>query len=194
MSIQPYNKERTDNAISFFASEYKKKTRNYLFQTQLYKFLAFFDFIGQERFGIPPLNLQYKAMEWGPVPIDIYKNRLNLDTSLYVFTVIDKNDDDKKEKIQVYPKGKPDLSYFSRQELNLMNHLLEIYADIFVKCGDMSDASHEEIKAWKKTWKTNPNGMIDYDLTFNDDLLEKNDDDLSAQEESYLIYKALQTQ
>lgn len=183
----PYNKERIDNAILFFAKEYKRKTRKYLYQTQLYKFLGFFDFMGQERFGTPPLNLEYVAMERGPVPIEIYKNRNSINESLYSFEKIE------NEVYQVYPKGKVNLDFFSKNEIELMKELIEIYADIFVKTKDISDASHQRINAWKKTWNTKPNSLIDYDLTFNADIYDKNSEKLSIAEENYITFKTLQS-
>ena len=38
-----YQKEKTENAICFFASRHKEKTGKYLFQTSLYKDLALFE-------------------------------------------------------------------------------------------------------------------------------------------------------
>ena len=43
-SMQFYKKERVDNAILFFAQKHYKKTKKYLSQTALYKYLAFFEF------------------------------------------------------------------------------------------------------------------------------------------------------
>ncbi|GAG44260.1 unnamed protein product, partial [marine sediment metagenome] len=39
----PYKKEKSDNAICFFAFNHKRKTGKYLPQTFLYKYLAFLD-------------------------------------------------------------------------------------------------------------------------------------------------------
>jgi uncharacterized phage-associated protein len=70
-----YRKERIDNAILFFAKEHYKKTKNDLSQTALYKYLAFFEFRYLKKYGEMPLELEYKAWEYGPVPIEIYVNR-----------------------------------------------------------------------------------------------------------------------
>jgi hypothetical protein len=184
--MQPFQKERLDNIICFFATEFKKKARRYPSQTQLYKFLAYFDFRGQEEFGIPPLGLTYRAMKNGPVPIELYSERNDLATDLYAFEV--KTD---KSKIEVIAKTKPNLEYFSKNELNLINDLAFMFCDSSVDSKKMSDASHESIKAWRKTWAKNQNAIIDYDLTFNDNIVDKPIEKLSAQEETYLVYKAL---
>lgn len=59
----PYQKEKIENAICFFAYEHKKATRKFLTQTYLYKYLALFDFKCLEETGKPALGLKYMAME-----------------------------------------------------------------------------------------------------------------------------------
>lgn len=180
----PYKKEKIENAICFFATEHKKKTKKTLYQTSLYKYLAFLDFESIKKTGRPALGLIYKAMQWGPVPIEIYEQREQYSTSLFDFKKDNNN-------IIVVCKKKPNLDYFSKHEINLMNKLIEIYARSYVYAELISDASHEAILAWEKTWKRNPNGIIDYASTFDDNLLEKSDDELSYPEENYLTYKAI---
>ena len=70
----PYRKERIENAMFFFAQKHHQKTKNYLSQTFLYKYLAFFEFRYLKATGDMPLELTYKAMERGPVPMEIYNN------------------------------------------------------------------------------------------------------------------------
>ena len=72
-----------------------------------------------------------------------------------------------------------------------MKRLIEIFADQFVKASHMSEAIHQEIKAWRKAYKKKPNSIIDYDLSFDDDLYTKPETKLSFAEERYLTYKAL---
>jgi hypothetical protein len=59
----PYKNEKIQNAIAFFAKEHCKKVRKPLYQTYLYKYLAFLDFISLREVGRPALELIYKAME-----------------------------------------------------------------------------------------------------------------------------------
>lgn len=182
----PYQNEKIESAICYFASEHHKATRKPLTQTYLYKYLALLDFRSLETTGKPVLGLEYMAMERGPVPIKIYRERDQLKSSCFEFRKIGES------VYLVVAKGKPDLDYFSEQEVKEMQRLIEIYADRFVKASDMSEASHQEIKAWKKTWKTKPNSIIDYDLAFDDDLYTKPGGSLSFAEECYLTYKAIQ--
>jgi len=182
----PYQKEKIENAICFFASEHLKKTRHPLYQTFLYKYLAFLDFESLRETGRPCLGLSYKAMQYGPVPMQIYGKRSELKSPCYEFR------EDQEHKVTIHPKGKPNLDYFSQREINQMNRLVEIYAKSYVPAKMISDASHESILAWKKTWKKCPNGMIDYNAEFDNNLSHKKEEDLTYPEESYLIYRAME--
>lgn len=73
-----------------------------------------------------------------------------------------------------------------------MKRLIEIYADRFVKASDMSEASHQTIKAWKKAWAKQPNSIIDYDYVFDDNIYTKPEESLTVAEECYLMYKTFQ--
>ena len=182
----PYREEKIKNAICFFASEHEKHTHKPLSQTFLYKYLAFLDFKSIEVIGRPTLGLIYSAMDKGPVPIEIYANRDKLKNECFVFVPLE------EEKYIVKANGKPDLDYFSPFEIGEMNRLIEIYADYFVKASDISEASHETIAAWKKTWAKKRNAIINYDDAFVEDLLTKPHANLSFAEESYLLYKVLE--
>lgn len=184
-----YQREKIENAICFFASEHKRKTRKPLHQTFLYKYLAFLDFEGIKETGRPVLGLNYKAMKWGPVPEEIYSKKDYYNTPLFIF-----QRDLKENRIMVLPKRKPDLRFFSKYEISLMEKLIEIFADRYVYTGLISDASHEEIIAWKRTWEKRPNEIIDYALTFDTELMVKPFNKLSRPEENFLIYKTLENQ
>ena len=183
----PYQKEKIENAICFFAGEHRKKTGHPLHQTFLYKYLAFLDFESLRETGRPCLGLSYQAMEHGPVPMKIYNERAKITSSLFEFI---RNQDD---TYTIHPKAKPNLDYFSKKEISQMQRLIEIYATNYIPAKLISDATHERITAWKKTWKSQPNGMIDYKSEFDDDPLNKKTEDLTYSEESYLIYRAMET-
>jgi len=161
----PYRKEKIQNAIAFFAKEHRKKTRKPLYQTYLYKYLAFLDFTSLRETGRPALELVYKAMRRGPVPVEIYEDKV--DTHLYKFIK-----DDFGEFVAT--TNKPNMDYFSSCEIDLMNRLIEIYATKWMTTDVMSDASHEDIAAWKRTYYSKPNQIIDYSLEFEGDVFLKN--------------------
>lgn len=181
----PYQKEKIDNAICFFADEHYKRTRKPLHQTFLYKYLAFLDFTSLKETGRPVLGLEYQAMQYGPVPTAIYRQKEALHTALYTFIKCENT-------FTVRSKKQPDLEYFSKYEIKLMQRLIEIFADRYVSTNLISDASHEEIVAWKKTWAKKHNAMIDPALTFEDNLPTKHDTELSFQEECFLTHKAVE--
>ena len=105
-----YQQEKIENAICYFAGEYQKRVRRPLSQTFLYKLLAFLEFKGLEETGKPVLGLTYCAMQWGPVPLEIYNKRENYETKLFAF--ISKGED----RIDIIARGKPDFDYFSEYE------------------------------------------------------------------------------
>jgi len=182
----PYQKQKIENAICFFAREHKKKTRKPLYQTFLYKYLAFLDFETIRETGRPCLGLTYLAMKRGPVPIEIYNQRDKIESDLFQFIP------DQEDRRMVLAKTNPNLNYFSKKETNQMQRLIEIYADSYITTRLISDASHEDILAWKKTWKNKQNGIIDYATGFDDNLSYKKEEDLTYPEESYLINRALE--
>jgi len=181
-----YQKEKIENAICFFANEHKKHTRYPLFQTMLYKYISYLEFNSIEKTGRPVFDLTYIAWKNGPVPKEIYDKRNNYNTSLFVFI---KNSEG---NIEIKPKEKPNLDYFSKYEISEMNRLIEIFAEINVRAKHMSEASHSDIKAWKLTWMEKPNTIIDKSLTFGKGLFNKKDGQLTFAEESFLTYMSIQ--
>jgi hypothetical protein len=190
--MKPYQQEKIDNAICYFAKEHKNKTHRNLTQTQLYKYLALLDFEAFEKRGRPVLGLEYKAKKRGPVPPALYDNRSNLRTKCYAFLKIGQTGAG-QDRYDIIAHGVPNLDYFSKKEMNEMQRLIDIYADVFVTAGDMSDASHERIRVWRETWRTNPNGMIDYKLTFEKDPYLKKDSELTFADECYLVSKYIES-
>ena len=181
----PYRKEKIENAICYFATEHRKKSGNPLYQTFLYKYLAFLDFESLQKRGRPSLCLTYIALEKGPVPDEIYNRWSDFQSK-----IVDIRSDQEGRRYVVC-KEKADLSYFSKAEIALMNNLIEIYAKSYIPSKLISDASHERIAAWIKAYKKKPGSRIDYSLTFDEDLFNKPHEKLSFAEESYLTYKAI---
>jgi hypothetical protein len=182
----PYRDEKIENAIAFFVHEYHKKTKRDLRQTFLYKFLAFFDFEIFRDTGEPALGLVYDAMDHGPVPEEIYKERRFLRTDKYI-----SEKDGNQLIFKSMPSTHPDLDYFSPAEIAQMQRLIEIYATNYMTVSDISDASHEAILAWKRTYKKDKNGKIPYEVEFFGDVFSKSNPNTA--EEHFLISHALRT-
>jgi uncharacterized phage-associated protein len=181
-----YQKEKIENAICFFATEHQKATRQALPQTFLYKYLAFFDFECLKGIGRPSLGLNYLAMERGPVPIEIYRQRDSFKTECIEFRRVD------KDKYSIIAKGRPELSFFSSYEIDVMKRLIQIFADSFVKSNEISEASHQEIKSWRKAWKRKKNSPMSFEEEFDEDVTLKDPKKLSPAEEAFLIYKGIE--
>jgi uncharacterized phage-associated protein len=185
-----YRKERIDNAILFFAREHYKKTGNDLSQTALYKYLAFFEFRYLKKYGEMPLELEYRAMEHGPVPIEIYANRETRGYfSLATFEPVTLKGGGRGYIIK--PKGSFNPDYFAETELEEMKDLIEFFAQRWVTASIMSDSSHREIKAWRITRKEHPDATIDPINEFDRDILSIPADDLTPEEERYLFKRSI---
>lgn len=183
----PYQKEKLENAVCFFAKEHARHTRHHLYQTFLYKYLALFDFGYLRSYGKPALGLTYQAMPKGPVPKELYDHRHDPDLSdRFSFQ------NDENGNLIVVLKKDPILDYFNKREIDLMNRLLEIYAQRYTTSGIMSDASHEAILAWQRTWAKKQNSVIDFSLEFPDNVFEKEENQLTFPEEVFLVQKGLE--
>jgi len=188
----PFKEKKIDNAICFFAFEHKKRTRNYLTQTVLYKYLGLLDFSSIKKTGEPALGLEYKAMKMGTVPYKIWENRSEINKELYAFK-LEKNERG-NEKYIIIAKKPPYLGCFSNWEISEMERIVEILADKSVKTPHIIEANHQEIPAWGKTWNKQQNAIIDYGdptIIFDDDILRKNPEELTTAEEHYLTCLAL---
>jgi len=185
-----YRKERIDNALLFFAQNHHKKTKRHLSQTFLYKYLAFFEFRYLKTAGDMPLELTYKAMERGPVPMEIYGNR---DKPNYFAKVVFEPLKTKSDSIGyiVKPNGKFESDYFAEAELKEMNNLIEIFAQQWVTATEISEASHQAIKAWKKTYTRQPNAEIDPIEEFDRDITTIPEEALHTEELKYLMRRKI---
>jgi hypothetical protein len=137
-----------------------------------------------------PLELEYKAMEHGPVPIEIYANREARGYfSLVTFDLVPLRDGG--SGYIVTPKGPFNPDYFAETELEEMKNLIESFARRWITASIMSDSSHREIKAWRTTFKDHPNAIIDPVNEFDRDILTIPADDLTSEEERYLFKRSI---
>lgn len=166
--MRAYQKERFLNAVCFFASQHSRRTGQTAFQTYIYKYLALFDFAMLEQDGQPALDIDYKAFERGPVPDDLYSDKQ--DTSHYQFMKVAGRDGEPLYVIN--PLVEPDLSYFSAEEISVMEGILAEFAHPGVTTQELIDATHARIIAWKKAWDrrgVHKSMPMAYDDTFDPD-------------------------
>jgi len=194
----PYKDQRVEAAIAYIAAEHKKKTRDTLCLTALFKYLSFYDFKSLKETGEPALGLEYVAMEKGPVPKEIYFEHQYKKSIYYRFDESTFFKDNKEYKAySIAPlavKKKEYLDYLSEYDKELLDKLLYFFAQSWVTANIMSDASHSKrdgIKAWAKAWNREQNSTIDMAETF-DNLVEKyKNHTLTSSEEHFLIYQKL---
>lgn len=181
-----YKKEKLENSMCYFAAEHHNKTGRYLSQTILFKYLAYLDFMRLKDIGRPSLELEYKAMDNGPVPHRLYNKRRNYKTSLVEFVPRG------NEKFIIKAKKNANLDYFSKYEIKKMDELLAKYADPNITEREISDKicddSHKEIKAWEIAYNRKHNSIMNYEDTF-EDILNKPENELTLAEEKFLSYK-----
>jgi hypothetical protein len=134
------------------------------------------------------LELTYRAMKNGPVPIEVYDKRAQPGTfSTVIFEPFETQQG--TSGFIVKPNGKFNPDYFADAELDEMGNLIEVFAQQWIGANVMSDASHEAILAWKKTFNTQPNAIIDPIDDFKRDILSVPPESLSSAEERFLIHR-----
>lgn len=186
----PYRRQKIDNAIAYFASEYKKRREDFPYQTWIYKALAFLDFRVLRIVGSPCLELDYVALKDGPVPQEFYDTRAFLPSG-EAFRFVQKD----CTMYQVEATKAPDLYYFSEQEINVMDAIVAEYAAAGVPTRTMIEDIHQENRAWQKAWeRAQSEGVqrspMKYEDDF-DDLETKKERDLTPEEERFLVHQAL---
>lgn len=150
------------HAILFFATKVKKPSR-----LKIFKLLYFFDFEHYKETGRSVTNLEYSALDYGPVPLELYRelsdNNMFEDFVNHFVLLSYESEMNEKKGFIVKPKMKPDMSVFSPREKRILNNLAEVYLESDAKL--MTDASHELNKPWDKTIKENGiNKKIAYNL------------------------------
>jgi len=155
-----YDLEKFINATLFFAKKVKK-----LGITKLNKLLYYSDFEHYRLYGRSILGDVYMSMDWGPVPKTSYsifkefkKNPNNqLKDAICLRPEIISRSDSKKQDI-IVARRKPDLSVFSKSEIEIMEKMAFIWKGATAKMA--TEQSHLE-KPWKETTKLKD---IDYKL------------------------------
>ncbi|MBW8003069.1 MAG: DUF4065 domain-containing protein [Planctomycetes bacterium] len=183
-----YQKERIENAICYFAREHQKRAQKPAYQTYIYKYLALFDFRVLEKTGKPALDIEYDAYERGPVPRPLYNTRSFHKNQCYKFKPEGEN------SIIIEPARRPNLNFFSEFEIEIMNQILAQYAHPWITTDILNEASHE-IPAWQKVWSRRGDRSkvpMSYDDNF-DNINNKSESELTREEDTYLVYKALKT-
>lgn len=187
-----YKREKLENALSYIIRIHNVLAKKEATQTYIYKYMALIDFKAIEETGKPVFDFDYVALKNGPVPAGLYDIREN---------IVDEDDFFEAIKVEMSDEGnyiykqkkEPDLDYLSVYEIELIESVVETYANENVKTKDLIAATHKNIKAWINAWE-HRDGVerigIDPLDTF-DNIKNKNLKDLTQAEEIALYFYAL---
>lgn len=182
-------KQKIENAIAFFASEYKKARGYWPAQMWIYKLLALLDFRILLATGRPCLGLEYLAMVNGPVPQDLYFHRQSgAESNVFRFEPAAS-----KGRFNIIALKGPNLDYFSDRAVEEMEKLSEEFIRSGKNLNDVVEATHN-LAAWDKAWsaaqRCNRRRMLmEYADEFQVNPADKAPDALTWQEEAFLVYE-----
>lgn len=187
-----FKEQKIENAIVYFSSEFKKRKGYFPRQTWIYKFLALLDFRMLKKFGMPCLGLPYDAMQFGPVPTSIYNKREggSREDKYYFIKV---NQCQNGYRVETYVE--PDLDFFSDNEMDVMDEIVEQYISPNANLDAIIEGAHKEILSWKHAWdlaqRENRNKMsMEYSDEFPG-IAKKTAEQLTPEEERFLWYKSV---
>jgi len=160
-------REKLLNAVLFFVKNVRNPSK-----LKIYKLLYFFDFRHFKETGRNVTNLDYYALDFGPVPLDFYNetqdNLVPPDFSNYLVIDIFKSDESGKKGglFKVKPKVQSNLEVFTPRERRILEEIAEIYRDVDASL--ISEISHFKNQPWDKTRKNlGVNKKIDYLLALD---------------------------
>lgn len=165
MNVNNTYRKKLLNAILYFASKVKNPSK-----VKIFKLLYFLDFKHFKETGRSVTNLDYYALDFGPVPLEFYEevkdNNLPEDFSKALSLVPFASEESGKKGAMFCSKTKADLSVFSPREQRIMTELVDIFKDVDAKL--ISDVSHFKNHPWDKTRKEKGfNKPIDYTLAID---------------------------
>lgn len=183
-------RQKIENAIAFFASEYKRAKGYWPAQMWIYKLLALLDFRILLATGRPCLGLEYLAMEHGPVPQYLYYHRHDgAKSGVFCFQQT------APDRFNIVALKEPDLDYFSDRAVEEM----EMLSEEFIRSGkDLNNviAATHGLTAWGKAWDAaqrcgRRRMLMEYSDAFPVNPAGKAPEELTWQEEAFLTYEKL---
>lgn len=181
MNLNNTYRKKLLNAVLYFANKVKNPSK-----VKVFKLLYFLDFKHFKETGRSVTNLDYYALDFGPVPLDFYEevkeNKLPQDFSKALSLVPFASEESGKKGAMFCSKSKPDMTVFSPREQRIMSELVEIFKDVDANL--ISDVSHFKNHPWDKTRKEKgDNKQIDYTLALDKDANVSLDDALEFMRE-----------
>ncbi len=166
MELNNVQREKLVNAVVFFAKKTKCPSL-----VKMFKLLFFLDFCHFKETGRSVTDLDYRALPFGPVPIDFYnevKDGFVPDDMKSYFALVPLETQRDTPAYEFKPKRPADLSVFSPHEQEILRNISDIFRDATPT--QMSEISHLQNQPWDKTIKEKgPNKPIDYLLALDAD-------------------------
>ena len=127
-----------------------------LYKTKLNKLLFYADFLAYQQYGYSITGLQYRAIQYGPVPAEYERLYLRLQDDKRV--IIEERNGKDDQYVEVYHPNTPfDESEFAEEELYILGSVVQLFSR--KRTSDIVRLSHEET-----AWKENEGGrkLINY--------------------------------
>ncbi len=188
MNLNNTYRKKLLNAVLYFAKKVKNPSK-----VKTFKLLYFLDFEHFRQTGRNVTNLDYYAYDFGPVPLEFYKevctNEVPKDFSDALTIAPFESEETGKKGGMFKAKRQPDLSVFSPREQRILEKLAFIFKE--VDANTISDVSHFKNHPWDRTIKEKgPREKIDYTLALDDESPVSLEDALEAMRERDEMLKA----
>jgi uncharacterized phage-associated protein len=158
-------------AIVYFATY-----TNFCGKTKLFKLLYFLDFEHFKQTGRSVTGLEYYAWKLGPVPTSLYDEFDSPEPDFLEHIKVEPTIYGGYDTLIVRPLNEPDMSHFSKREIELMKNLAEQYKN--VSATNIVEKTHLENLPWHKVYsdENKPQQLIPYqyaiDITKEEHILE----------------------
>ncbi|MBK8982422.1 MAG: SocA family protein [Ignavibacteria bacterium] len=169
MKLNNTYRQKLLNAVIYFTKNVKNPSK-----VKIFKLLYFLDFRHYSETGKNVTNMDYNALEFGPVPLSFYEevkeNEVPEDFKPFIciqpFMTI--YPDKKGGIFKIKTTARLDLNVFSPREQKIMKELVDIFKDVNAEM--ISELSHFKNQPWDKTIKEKGlNKLIDYRLALDKD-------------------------
>ena len=171
IKILSFNEEKLINAMIYFI-----KNTKYCYTIKLFKLLNFLDFEHYRQTGRGVTGLEYKALDMGPVPIDLHERIKQKDSKITDKINIKENtsDIDKVDSREFIIKNKVKFNdeYFSKREMEILETLSYIFKN--TPSEDISNFSHIKNSPWERIYKKGEgkNQSIPYELALDNIIIK----------------------
>ncbi|WP_418565332.1 type II toxin-antitoxin system antitoxin SocA domain-containing protein [Pyramidobacter piscolens] len=180
--------KKLENAVAFFAIEFKRFHKYWPAQMWIYKLLALLDFRILKATGRPCIGIEYTAMKNGPVPDVLYSNRYNGSVSdTFQFVSVGNH------RFDIEAKKEPDLDYFSDRAIDEMKNLVREFINSAKTLDDLISETHK-LRSWNTAMEAakkigRESLLMEYADEFEENPMTKEGDKLTFQEEHFVEFE-----